>query len=157
MVTLVFALRKKKYAILTIIFSCAMALFYPAVQVLPQGIRHFWFWFTILKPLDWFLYIIYAVLFGLSSSFFLWRIDERICTTKRLWGSGIFSMIGMLVANIIPVCPSCLAFLFLLVPVYAMQFFLTYRVWLMAGAIGMMVLGLCILGAFGRIALDTRT
>ncbi|MEW5805147.1 MAG: hypothetical protein AB1721_00225 [Patescibacteria group bacterium] len=144
-------LRKPKYFFNAIVFSFAMGLFYPLVQVAPQGLNNFWFWFSLLKPIDWLVYLVYSLVFGLSFAVFVWRNDEKICSTSKLWQSGILGSLSSFLAAAVPFCPQCLSFLAIALPTAGFSFLAQYRIWVMLGIIGLMLIALWLLGGFGRI------
>lgn len=143
-------LKQKRYLIIFLVFSLAMAGFYPVIQVAQQGINNFFFWFSLLKPVDWFFYIVFCLLFGSSFSLFSWRNDSKICSTNQKLHTGIWGGLGSFLSVTLPLCPSCLSFLVLLFPVGVMGILFQYRFWMMGLSSGLMILALVVLGGFEK-------
>lgn len=141
-------LTQKKYFLIFVIFSLAMGLVYPLLQVAPQGLNNFWFWFGLLKPIDWLLYLLYSVVFGLSFSVFVWRNDKKLCSTSQLWQSGILGFFSSFFATLIPLCPQCFSYLVFVIPTTGLSFLAEYRREIMLVVVGLMGVSLWLLGAF---------
>ncbi len=144
-------LKQRRYLVIFLVFSFAMAGFYPVIQVAQQGINNFFFWFSLLKPLDWFFYIVFCLLFGLNFSLFSWRNDSKICSTNQKLHTGIWGGLGTFLSVTLPLCPSCLSFLVLLLPVGILGTLFQYRFWVMGLSAGLMFVSLTVLGAFDRV------
>ena len=129
-----------------------MAGFYPVIQVAQQGINNFFFWFSLLKPLDWFFYIVFCLLFGLSFSLFSWRNDTKVCSFNQKLHTGVWGGLGSFLSVTLPLCPSCLSFLALLLPVGVLGAIVQYRALVMGLSAGLMFVSLMVLGAFDRAA-----
>jgi len=145
--------RQKRYFSIFVVFSLAMGIFYPVIQVAQQGINNFFFWFTLLKPVDLVFYILFCLLFGLCFSLFTWRNDYKVCNVGHKFKSGFFGGLGTFLSVTLPICPSCLSFLALLLPLSFMGFLAQYRFWMMFLSTGLMFVSLIILGAFGENSL----
>jgi len=143
-------LAQKKYFFLFLVFTLAMAVFYPVVQVSQQGVNNFFFWFSLLKTADWIFFIALCVIFGLNFSLFSWRNDRKICSSRQKIKTGFFGGLGAFLATVLPLCPQCLSFLALLLPVGFLGVLVQYRFWVMAASVSLMVWSLFILGAFDR-------
>ena len=150
-------LKQKKYFLIFLVFSFAMAGFYPAIQVAQQGINNFFFWFSLLKLVDWIFYVVFCLLFGLSFSLFSWRNDYKVCNAGHKVKSGFFGGVGTFLSVTLPICPSCFSFLTLLLPVSFLGFLIQYRFWVMFLSAGLMFVSLVILGAFEKLTLQPTT
>ena len=144
-------LSRRKYLLTFLAFSLAMGFFYPVVQVAQQGINNFFFWFSLLKPVDWFFYFVFCLFFGLGFSLFAWRNDNKICSANQKLRTGFWGGVGTFLSVALPVCPQCLTFLALLLPVGVLGILLQHRVWIMGLSAGLMFLSLIVLGAFDRV------
>lgn len=149
---IVHILQQKQYVVLAILFSGFMLFLYPFVQTIPQGLNNFWFWFSLLTPVTWILYVTYSLLFGVTCASFIWRWKEKRCntvcalmpsTTGKAWGA-----IGTFVGVILPQCASCVSIATIFFPLSFAIFLVKYNVWVMLLSDGLLVLALYFLGAF---------
>lgn len=149
-------LKQRKYFFTFLIFSLAMGVFYPLIQVAQQGANNFFFWFSLLKPVDWFFYVVFCLLFGSSFSLFSWRNDSKVCSVNQKLHTGIWGGLGTFLSVTMPLCPGCLSFLILLFPVGILGILFQYRFWVMLLSVGLMLVSLVILGAFEKTVINNQ-
>lgn len=144
------ALKEPKYFGLAVFFAFFIWFLYPFLQVLLQGLNNFWFWFTLLTPLGWFLYLFYGILFGATLSFFIWQRAKKICPVSRTVRGGVFGVIGGFLGTVTPLCPACLSWVILFLPVSLVPSLLKYNVEIMGLSVILLFLALWTLGGFKK-------
>lgn len=142
-------LKNRKYLVLSASLAGLILFLYPFLQVLPQGLHNFGFWFSLLTPLRWFLYLSYGVLFGLAASFTVFSRREKVCPVPGN-GSGAFGGLGVLLGIILPQCQACFSLAAIFLPFSAIAFLATHLVEFMAISIILLLLSLWIQGAFQK-------
>ena len=145
----------KKYLFLAVFFSVFMAFLYPFVQVLPQGLNNFWFWFTILTPVSFILYIIYSLLFGITFSFIILGYRHKICSVSKSSGAKFSGTLGTAITIILPQCGACISLAAIFLPLSVVSLFLRYKIEVMAVSIALLVFSLWISGAFNKTAVNS--
>ena len=79
-------LKKRNYAIIAIVSAISMALIYPYLQVaLNGGFYNYFFWFEIIlnqSILNFILYLLFSILFGLVVSINIYNWKNRTCSIK---------------------------------------------------------------------------
>lgn len=142
-------LKEAKYLALAIGLSFLMFFLYPFLQVLPQGgLNNFWFWFSLLTPLAWFLYLLYGILFGITLSFFLWQRSKKVCLPAKKSRGGFFGLVGSFLGTSAPLCPSCLSWVALILPFSVGLSLLKYNIEIMVFSIILLFLALWLRGGF---------
>lgn len=136
-------LKNKKYFGLSLILSLLVLFLYPFLQVLPQGLNNFWFWFSFLMPLATLFYFLYGILFGVAVSFFIWRRQQKICP-KFLGGLGV--SVGGLASN----CAACLSLAAFVLPISFVLFFAKYNAVMMGLSVILLFISLGFMGAFQK-------
>lgn len=109
-------LKNKVYFLLAAIFTLAVLGLYPFIQILPQGLNNFWFWFTLLTPIRWALYISYGILFGVTFVFFIARWQSKTCDLKQRAKGGIAGFTAGFVGLMLPQCAACISVAALFLP-----------------------------------------
>ncbi len=143
-------LKNPKYLGLAISLSLLILFLFAFIQVLPQGINNFWFWFSILSFWEWFFYLSYGILFGLTLSFFFWRRNKKICLINKSAKKGSFGFAGGFLGISVPFCAGCLPLLALLLPVSLAFSLAKYSVAITALSVLMLFLALWSLSAFKK-------
>lgn len=144
-------LKEPKYLGLVFVLSTLMLIIYPVIQILPQGLNNFWFWFSLLTPLRWGLYLLYAILFGTTLSFFFWQRSKKVCSLKKTRKGGILGTVGTLFGSSASLCPACLSWVALILPFSFALSLTKYSLEIMILSILMLLLALWFLGAFRKI------
>lgn len=144
-------LSSNRYLALSLFFTILTLFYYPFFQVLPQGLHNFWFWFSLLSVLGWFLYISYSVLLSVTISFFVFRWRQKTCSTPIKFGSGFLGSVGAFLGFFIPQCVACLSIVSVLLPLSLFSFFAVYATEVMLASIFLLLFSLWILGAFTRV------
>ncbi len=143
-------LKEPKYLGLAVGLSLLMLIVYPTIQVLPQGLNNFWFWFSLLTPLRWGLYLLYGILFGITLSFFLWQKSKKVCSFKKATSGGFLGLIGSFLGTSMPLCPACLSWIALLLPFSFALSLAKYSIEIMGFSILLLFLALWFLGGFQK-------
>ncbi len=143
-------LGEPKYLVLASSLSILMFFLYPAIQVLFQGLNNFWFWFSLLTPTTWFLYLLYGILFGLTLSFFSWQRSKKVCSPRKVTRGGFFGLVGTFFGTSISLCPVCLSWAALLLPFSFSLYLVKYSIEIMILSILMLFLALWLLGGFQK-------
>lgn len=141
-------LSQKKYFLTFAILSILMAVIYVLIQVVPEGLNNFWFWFSLLKPWDWLFYVVFCLLFGINFALFSWRNDFKVCSSGQKIKTGIFGGLGAFFSTFLPICPQCLSFLGLVLPIGFLGFLIQYRSLILGTSVFLMITSLFVLGAF---------
>ena len=144
------ALKEPKYFVLAIIFALSIMSLYSFLQVLPQGLNNFWFWFTILTPLGWFLYFLYGISFGATLSFFIWQRVKRVYPARKIAKGGFLGVLGSLLGTTAPVCVGCLTWVVLLFPTSFASAIVQYNSLVMVFSIALLFFALWLLGGFQK-------
>jgi len=111
-----YVLKNPFYALLAALAAIFMLGFYPFIQILPQGLNNFWFWFTLLTPMRWALYILYGSLFGATVSFFIFHWNTKVCSIEKRTASGITGLTGTLTGIVLPQCAACISIAAIFLP-----------------------------------------
>ncbi len=143
-------LKEPKYLGLAFGLSVLMFFLYPAIQILSQGLNNFWFWFSLLTPLRWAFYLLYGLLFGITFSFFFWQRSKKVCSFRKATKGGFFGLVGTFFGVSIPLCPACLSWVALLLPVSLGLSLAKYSIEIMAFSILLLFLALWFLGGFQK-------
>lgn len=131
-------------------FAVFIMALYAFLQVLPQGLNNFWFWFSILNPFGWVLYFLYGILFGITLSFFVWQRAKRIYPVRGFAKGGIFGVLGSFFGTTAPVCAGCLPWAAILFPTSFVSALLKYNSLVMVFSIALLVFALWLLGGFSK-------
>ncbi len=143
-------LKDPKYLGLVLGLSIFMFFLYQVLQILPQGLNNFWFWFSLLTPLTWLLYFLYGILFGLTLSFFIWQRSKKLCSFKKKTKGGLFGLVGGFFGISASICPACLSWVVLILPFSLGLSLIKYSIEIMVFSILLLLLALWFLGAFQR-------
>ena len=143
-------LKEPKYLGLSLVVSIFLFFFYPVSQVYNQGLNNYWFWFSLLTPIRWVLYLLYVFLFGITFSFYFWNRAKKICSVARPNQAGLLGIFGFLGGIIAPLCPACLSWLFLFLPASLAITLLQYSLLMIIISIGLLFLALWLLGGFKK-------
>lgn len=143
-------LKKRSYLALSLFLSALILFLYPFSQVLPQGLNNFRFWFSLLSPLEWLLYLLYGFLFGLTLSLFVFRWRQKSCPVSKKFGSGISGGVGTFLGFLLPQCPACFSLVVLFLPLSFVSFFAAYTTEIMLVSVLLLVASLWVLGAFDK-------
>jgi hypothetical protein len=142
--------KSKRYFFLAVFFAIFMLGAYPFVQILPQGLNNFWFWFSLLTPIRWILYISYGILFGLTFSFFIARWQSNACDLKEQTKGGLTGFAGGFVGLILPQCAACISIAALFLPLSFALFLTKYTTPLMIIGNLLLLFALYSMGALRR-------
>lgn len=141
--------KNKRYVFLSVVLTLAMLVLYPLLQVLPQGgLHNFWFWFSVPSLYQLLLYVSYAVLFGLTVSFFFYSRKVKVCPTSRQVRSGIPGVLGAAMGFVLPVCPACISLAAFLMPISAFTFIAGHSTQFLLASVFLLAISLWTLGAF---------
>lgn len=144
------ALKDRKYLILGVLFAVFIMGLYAFLQVLPQGLNNFWFWFSILTPVGWVLYLLYGIVFGLTLSFFIWQRNKKVYPVRKMARGGILGTLGSFLGVTAPVCTGCLPWVALLFPTSFISSLLKYNYLIMVMSIALLLFALWLLGGFSK-------
>ena len=143
-------LRKPKYLFLAFFFSLLMLFLYTFLQVLPQGLNNFWFWFSILTPLQLFLYLLYGILSGLNISFFIAQQSQTTCELPNKKAATILGVAGGTLGSATSFC-GCFPWIAFVFPI-SLSF--QYSSAIMVVSIFLLLLSLFHFGAFKKLRLS---
>lgn len=144
--------KEKRYLFLAVAFSFLMFFLYPFLQVLPQGLNNFWFWFSLLTPQGLFLYLLYGIVFGTTLSFFLWQKSQKTCSFRKTAEGGFLGFLGSFLGVSAPLCPACLSWLVLLLPASLGFSLINYSIEITIFGIFLLFFVLWLFGAFKKPA-----
>jgi hypothetical protein len=144
------ALKEPKYFVLAVVFGLLIMAFYAFLQVLPQGLNNFWFWFTLLNPFTWFLYLLYGILFGVTLSFFIWQRAKKIFSVRKIGRVGFLGAFGCFLGTTAPMCLACTPWVTLFLPISVVLPLLRYQVEILVLSVFLLFLALWFLGGFQK-------
>ncbi|MFH1978077.1 MAG: hypothetical protein ABIJ92_02020 [Candidatus Aenigmatarchaeota archaeon] len=108
---IIIALRQRTYFTIAVVAAVFMFFFLPYVQTL--GLQTD-LWYQIIPPIQLALFVVFVALFGAFVSFIIYRYrGPKVCDIKSTSGGGI----GAAFAFIVGVCPGCIGFAGLLLPI----------------------------------------
>lgn len=142
--------QQRRYLLIAIGISVVVFVLYPAIQVFPRVFYNYFFWFSLLTPVRWVLYVSYGVLFGVTLSFFLYTRRTKTCAVSRQVRSGFSGVLGAFLGLVVPACPACLSLASLFLPVSAFSFIVARSAQLLGLSILLLLVSLWVLGAFKR-------
>ena len=142
--------KNKLYFLLAAILTFLMLGLYPFVQILPQGLNNFWFWFSLLTPIRWVLYISYSILFSLTFSFFIARWQSKSCDLKKQTKGGVTGFAAGFIGLILPQCAACISIAAIFLPLSFVVFLAKYTTPMMIMGNLLLVFSLYSMGAFKR-------
>lgn len=144
-------LRNKNYALIAIISAIAMALIYPYLQVaLNGGFYNYFFWFEIVLDqsiLNFILYLIFSILFGMVVSLNIYNWKNRTCNIKGSSGS---ASLGSILAIFTSQCSACISLATLFLPISAVSLLAKYNTMLNLISIGILLLAIYLVGGFKK-------
>ena len=143
-------LKEPKYLGLAVGLSLLILIVYPVIQVLPQGLNNFWFWFSLLTLSRWVLYLLYGILFGITLSFFFWQRSKKICSLKKATSGGFLGLMGSFLGTSMPLCPACLSWIALILPFSLALSLAKYNTEIMISSILLLFLALWFLRGFQK-------
>ncbi len=143
-------LKSRNYAYIALISSLGMALIYPYLQVaLNGGIYNYLFWFeNILSTsiLNFILYLIFSLLFGVSVSFSIYSWKNRACNIKAI-SSGSF---GGTLAVLTSQCSACISLASFILPATAVTALALYNTMFNFVSISAILLAIHLMGGFRK-------
>ncbi|HIJ97652.1 TPA: hypothetical protein H1009_01040 [archaeon] len=134
-------LSERKYFLAAILSSIIMLVAFPLFQSLgnPQ------IWFTFIKPLNFALYLVFSILFGitLSVQYYSFKHKQQSCEIKSA-SANAGTVLGLFAFQ----CPACVPVLAQALGLGAVTFLSVYKTQLILIGIGLMLVSLYLLGAF---------
>lgn len=105
-------LRLRRYALLALLSSLAMAGTIPLVQNIYQ-LHNLDLWFIVLleRPANFALYLVFSALFGASLALFAYNRAHRVCGLKNA-APGVAGTLATFFLGVCPGCASLATFLF---------------------------------------------
>ncbi|MBI2668184.1 hypothetical protein HYX17_05460 [Candidatus Woesearchaeota archaeon] len=144
-------LRNKEYAFIALISAIAMVLVYPYLQViLNGGFYNYFFWYEVIlnqSILNFILYLIFSILFGLVISLNIYNFRNRACSIKGSSGS---AGLGSILAVFIPQCGACVSLTTLFLPAAAAGILIRYNSIFNLISIGILLLAVYLVGGFKK-------
>ena len=136
-------LSEKRYLATTIIATVAMLVFFPIFQ----SLGNLDIWFEFIQPLNFLLYLVFSVLFGITISVQYYSYKQKVasCEIKSASG-GAGSLFGIFAFQ----CPACIPILGQALGLNTVIFLSAYRTPLMLIGIALMLFSLNLLGAFKK-------
>lgn len=113
------ALKNRLYFSLAVVFAILMGTFYPYIQ----SLGNIDIWFQNVSPLNFILYIVFSVLFGVLVSFHIYRIREHKVRNAKSLCSGVS---GSLIGFLFGYCTGCVSLISLILPFSAVAFLAAY-------------------------------
>ena len=112
--------KNRKCVSITIVAALFMFFFLPFIQVLGIG-SNIDLWYKILLETNYglnaVLFIVFCILFGMFVSFQIYKFGQpKVCPVGRTAGKGVLGYLGSVLAFFVGVCPACLGFAGLLLP-----------------------------------------
>jgi len=136
----------RKYAVISVTSTIILAVVYIYTQVLGI-VQNIDIWFTIIPWYNAILFVLFAVLFGMTLSYQLYvRSQPKICKVdkKSIGASSGATFIGFLVAQ----CPACASIGALFLPLSILTVFIKYSTVINIISIALLLFTLNYLGAF---------
>ncbi|MBI2583361.1 MAG: hypothetical protein HYW25_01720 [Candidatus Aenigmarchaeota archaeon] len=147
---LVEVLKMRSYLLLAAASSVVFAFIYIYTQVL-FNIANFDIWISIIPWYNAILFVIFAVLFGITVSYqvYTWRQPKACPINMKAKGTGV-SGAGYFIGLLIAQCPACASLGALFLPVSAFTFFVQFSWLLNLVSIGLLLFVLNYLGGFRK-------
>ena len=139
----------KKYLAIFIISTAFMFFFYSFVQVLGI-IQNIDLFFINLPPLNFVLFLIFTILFGMNLSLFVYNRSRKVCeyNKKKVLGS---SSLGTFFSFFVGVCPACTGFAVLLgIPLSLTTFLIQFNILFFSIIIGVLLLSIYLSDGFKK-------
>lgn len=142
-------LKNKNYLFIAIISAISMALIYPYLQVVSNGgFYNYFFWFEVIlnqSILNFILYLVFSVLFGLVVSINIYNWKNKTCSIKGSTGSLGF---GSILAIFTSQCSACVSLATLFLPLSAISLLVKYNTLFNLISIGILLFSIYIVGGF---------
>ncbi|MBI4019829.1 MAG: hypothetical protein HY367_00740 [Candidatus Aenigmarchaeota archaeon] len=141
-------LRKKMYGTISAISTLAMLAAVPIVQSIPNGLNNIDLWFKLISPLNFALYVLFSITFGLMLSLQVYNLREvKSCPIKRSASAGgVATFMGF----IISACPACISLASFFLPLGAALALEANSPLVYLASILLMLLGVHLLGGFRK-------
>lgn len=143
---IIYLLKDKRYLGLALLITLLVLFLLPFLQVLPQGLTNFLFWFSLLTPLTTFFYLLYGFLFGITASLFLWRLKRR----QKVCPAGFPGTLSAFFGGLTSSCTGCLSLVALILPFSVALLLNRYNTEIMILSIIFLLISLWLLGAFQK-------
>ena len=144
-------LKDKNYLFIAIISAVLMTLIYPYLQViLNGGFYNYFFWFELILSqsiLNFILYLVFSILFGLVVSINIYNLKNRTCSIKGSSGSASF---GSILAIFTSQCSACVSLATLFLPISAVGLLVKYNTLINLISIGILLLSIYLVGGFKK-------
>ena len=137
-------LGEQKNFLVAITASIAMLISFPLFQSLGNPK----IWFTFIKPLNFALYLIFSVLFGitLAVQYYSFKQKQQSCGIKSA-SANAGTILGLFAFQ----CPACVPVLAQVLGLGAVTFLSVYKTQLILVGIALMLVSLYLLGAFRKV------
>ena len=143
-------LRKKTYLAIAIVSAIFMFFFLPYVQTFGVATD---LWYKIIPRLNLILFIIFIALFGMFVSYQIYKIrGPKVCRIKRSTATGA---LGTAFGFIIGVCPACIGFAGLFLPIGIVTTLVVFGPFFLLISISLMVFSIYINGGFKKKILSS--
>lgn len=137
------ALKQKTYFLIAAASAAFMFFFLPYVQTLGNNTD---IWFQIIPPVNFALFIIFVGTFGAFVSFQAYRFrGPKVCDIRKSTASG---GIGAAFSFVIGVCPGCISFAGLFLPIGIVTTLVILGPLFILFSIGLMLLSIHLNGGF---------
>lgn len=146
---LISVVKTRNYGLIALFAAIGMFLVYPYTQVvLNGGFYNYFFWFEVIlsqSVLNFFLYIIFSVLFGFVVSLSIYTWKHRTCSVKGSVGGGTFgSVLGIFTSQ----CSACVSLATLFLPAAAVSSLAVFNTVFNLITIGVFLLSIYLMGGF---------
>jgi uncharacterized membrane protein YhaH (DUF805 family) len=136
-------LGRKNYFIMCILSTITMAFLYPYIQ----SLGNLESWFKLISPLNFALYVLFSVLFGVTVTLHIYNIREIKVCQLRAFESGV---LGVVIGFFVSQCPVCVSFLTLFLPATAVVILTLYNTYLNILAIILLLITIYLLGGLEK-------
>ncbi|MFH1364931.1 MAG: hypothetical protein ABIH52_04760 [Candidatus Aenigmatarchaeota archaeon] len=143
---LIHALKQKTYFGIAVVAAVIMYYLLPYVQTL--GL-HTDLWYQIIPPLHYAFFLVFVVIFGAFVSFQIYKFrGPKVCKVKK---NAIGGVIGSGFAFLVGVCPACLGFAALLLPIGVSSILAVFGPVFMVISIGLMLFSIHMNDGFKKL------
>ena len=134
-------LKQEKYLAIAIVAAIAMLIVYP----LFQSLGNLSTWLTFISPLNFVLYVVFSVLFGVTVGvqYYSFKEKQKSCELKSA-SSQVGSILGVFAFQ----CPACVPVLAQVLGFNTVIFLSAYKTQLILIGIALMLVSLHLLGSF---------
>ncbi len=134
-------LNEQKYLYIAIIATIAMLILFPVFQ----SLGNVGTWLTFISPLNFVLYLIFSVLFGITLAVQYYSYKQKVASCQVKSSSAqVGSILGIFAFQ----CPACIPVLAQVLGFNTVIFLSVYKTPLILIGIALMFLSLYLLGAF---------